>query len=193
MIMRFLIILGSIAIPGLSIIPSAAVASPAPLFKNIIPNIRRELPKSMVMRLPSFVPNVYKGISDYNGNGTKVYATGSKNSPGAEGGYNVYLSRTPDCNATSCGVGYISVSRNKPSIRDSQSGHENVEYEKSITIKPGLSGYYFYARAGSAGERHNIYWKQNGLYFLLNFRGFEKEEVKRMATSMAKEKNITPL
>jgi hypothetical protein len=191
--MRFLIISGSIAMSGLSISPSAALATPDPLFKNIISDIRRELPKDMVMRLPSLVPNVYKEVGAYNGNGTKVYVTGSKYSPGVEGGYTVYLSRTPDCSTTSCGVGYISVSRNKPSIRDSQTDHESKDHEKSITIKSGLPGYYFYARAGSAGYRHNVYWKQNDMYFHLNFRGFEKEEVRKMAASMAKEKAIRPL
>jgi hypothetical protein len=166
--------------------------SPDPIFKDIIPKIRRELPRDMVMRLPASIPNVYKEALN-NGQGTQIYANNAEYSSDMDGGsYIVRLSRTPDCNATSCGVGSIYASRNKPSIRDSDSGNESKDKEESIQIKPGLSGYYFYARAGSAGYRHNIYWKQNGVYFHLNFRGFEKEEVRQMATSMSLGSVIRP-
>jgi hypothetical protein len=168
-----------------TVIARTKATSPDPIFKKVIPIIQRELPPDMVMRLPNSVPHVYKDESN-NGRGTKVYANNSDYSADIDGGtYIVRLSRTTDCNATSCGVGYISASRNKPNIWDSQSGSESKDKEESIQIKPGLSGYYFYARAGSAGFRHNIYWQQDGVYFRLNFRGFEKEEVRQMATSMA--------
>jgi hypothetical protein len=168
-----------------TVIARTKATSPDPIFKDIIPKIRRELPHDMVMRLPVSVPKVYKEALN-NSQGTQVYANDSDYSAEVNGGsYIVRLSRTPECRVTACGVGYISASRNKPSIHDSDSGIESKDKEESIQIKPGLSGYYFYARAGSAGHRHNIYWQQNGVYFHLNFRGFEKEEVRQMAASMA--------
>jgi hypothetical protein len=168
-----------------TVIARTKATSPDPIFKDIIPIIRRELPHDMVMRLPASIPNVYKEALN-NSQGTQVYANDSNYSAEVNGGsYIVRLSRTPDCRVTACGVGYISASRNKPNIHDSDSGIESKDKEESIQIKPGLSGYYFYARAGSAGHRHNIYWQQNGVYFHLNFRGFEKEEVGQMATSMS--------
>jgi hypothetical protein len=173
----------------------SAVALPDSIFQHVIPAIRRELPKGMVMRLPSHVPYVYKEERFYNGYGTKVYVSNSGYaSDGDSGGrYFIALSRTPNCNVTACGVGIISAQRNKPIITDSNTGVESTSKEKRIMIKPGLSGYYFYARAGSAGERHHIYWQQNGLHFHLNFRGYTREEIKRMAASMAKEKVIRPI
>lgn len=176
---------------GIEFTSMDAIAAPDPLFKAIIPSVRRELPQDMVVRLPKLVRNVYKEDSSYQGKGTKVYATSSQYRPDIDrGSYIIMLSRTPDCNTTSCGVGYIAVQRDKPSIHDSSSGAESKDKENVISIRSGLNGYYFYARAGSAGERHNVYWQQNGLYFHLNFRGYTKDEVIKMANSMSTEKAI---
>jgi hypothetical protein len=50
--------------------------------------------------------------------------------------------------------------------------------------------YYFYARSGSAGYRHHVFWKQNGLFFEVQSRALSKQQVINMAISMSKETPI---
>lgn len=155
-----------------------ATAAPAPLFRPVIQSIRNQLPKDMVMRLPSQVPpsdgiNTYAVVREYRG-----------------GLFAVNLASRPDCDVTACNMGNIFVSRKIPI--DKNSGlYESQRSAKQFNLQPGVKGYYYYARSGSAGYRHHVFWKQNGLYFEVESRALSKQQVINMAISMTKESPIS--
>lgn len=86
-------------------------------------------------------------------------------------------------------MGNIFVSRGNP-LNDNDSLLENRRQAKPINLTAGIRGFYFYARSGSAGYRHHVFWKQNGLFFEVESRALSKQQVINMAISMAKEPPI---
>lgn len=69
---------------------SSAIAVPAPIFQPILQEIRTQLPRGMVMRLPAFVPDV--GITTY------VIVSGYFPESGF---FRVDFAGRPDCGSTS--------------------------------------------------------------------------------------------
>jgi hypothetical protein len=81
------------------------IAAPAPLFKPVIKDIRNQLPKDMVVRLPAFVPDAeiktYAVVRGYQGE----YS---------DGFFAVDFASSPDCSVTACNLGNIFVMRSNP-------------------------------------------------------------------------------
>jgi len=176
----------SLTILGTSLLTQikSTIAVPAPIFQPILQDIRNQLPLNMVIRLPDYLPEVTT-------EGIKIYAQVRQYSEGYEGGYTgVDFAAHPDCTTTSCGLGHIFVSREEPYQHENNEISENYHQAKPINLKQGVKGYYFYARGGSSGYRHHVIWKQNGLFFEVDFRGLSKEQVIDIAKSMAKESPI---
>ncbi|AVH74422.1 hypothetical protein [Nostoc sp. 'Lobaria pulmonaria (5183) cyanobiont'] len=158
-------------------------AAPAPLFRPVLKDIRSQLPKDMVIRLPAFVPN-----ADIKGVNTYAIVRGYQSEYGG-GFFAVDFASVPDCSATFCNMGNIFVMRDNP--KDENSGlSEDYRNAKPINLKSGIRGFYFYARSGSAGYRHHVFWKQNGLFFEVQSRALSKQQVINMAISMVQESTI---
>lgn len=88
-------------------------------------------------------------------------------------------------------MGNIFVMRNNPMKNKYEDGlSESRRNSQSINLQRGIKGFYFYARSGSAGYRHHVLWKQNGLYFEIESRTLSKQQVINMGISMAKESPI---
>lgn len=158
-------------------VAQSAIASPASIFQPTLQDIRAQLPKGMVMRLPAFVPQ----------SGTTTYAKVAGYFP-EQGLFRVDLASEPDCDATACNMGNIFVSRRGNSL----GGNDGLpgSHAKPIALKPGVRGFYSYYRSGSAGYRHHVSWKQDGLFFEIESRNLSKQQVVNMAISMAKEPPI---
>ncbi|MCW5312957.1 hypothetical protein GTQ43_03555 [Nostoc sp. KVJ3] len=183
---RILLLFGiSLAIFGGSSFsnPQLVTAVPAPLFKPILKDIPNQLPRDMVIRLPSSVPEA--GIEGVN---TYAIVRGYQNE--YQGGmFGVDFASRNDCSVTACNMGNIFVSRGNP-LNENDSLLENRRQAKPINLKAGIRGFYFYARSGSAGYRHHVFWEQNGLFFEVESRALSKQQVINMAISMANEPPI---
>jgi hypothetical protein len=155
----------------------SAIAVPASIFQPILQDIRTQLPKGMVMRLPANVPDV----------GATTYAGVSGYFP-EQGFFRIDLTSEPDCDATACNMGNIFVFRRGNSLGENDGLPDSRT--KLITLKPGVRGFYSYYRSGSAGYRHHVFWKQDGLFFEVESRAMSKQQVINMAISMATEPPI---
>lgn len=158
-------------------IAQSAIALPASIFQPTLQDIRTQLPKGMVMRLPAFVPDV----------GTATYAKVAGYFP-EQGFFRVDLASEPDCDATACNMGNIFVFRRGNSLGENDGLPDS--HTQPITLKPGVRGFYSYYRSGSAGYRHHVSWKQDGLFFEVESRAMSKQQVINTAISMAKEPPI---
>lgn len=155
----------------------SAIAVPASIFQPILQDIRTQLPRGMVMRLPAFVPEVeittYAVVAGYFSD---------------QGFFRVDLASRPDCGVTACNMGNIFVFRQRNPL-DENDGLQD-SHTKAITLKPGIRGFYSYYRSGSAGYRHHVSWKQDNLFFEVESRAMSKQQVIDMAISMATEPPI---
>jgi hypothetical protein len=185
-----LVLASVLSIAFTSLVVDKAISKPSvqktqidPIFSPLIPKFRIHLSEDMVVRLPSYVPRVYKKGKD---RGQKVYAYESIPYLAEIPIFITVLTTKPNCTTNDCSdIGYIKADRRKPAILDSKIENKSKEQEQSIQIKSGLSGYYLRANNASGEDVHNVYWKQEGIWFQINVTGFKKDEVLAMARSMA--------
>lgn len=159
--------------------PQTSSTQVAPTLRPIISQIRSQLPKGLVMRLPSEIEGVAY-------NGTKFAIYGIVQEP-YDDQFRIQLVATPDCDVRACLVGYIGVaplgSRSLPT-RD--------EKNEPINITPNLRGTYIYRTfPGAASSSVNIiFWEQNGVVYTVS-SGMSKQNVLEIASSMATGVTIT--
>jgi hypothetical protein len=124
----------------------SAIAQPAPVFRPLVDDIRRQLPKGLKMRLPASMPNSPIQLYPFIQSDDKVFR--------------IHIGIKPDCstsaNSSSCTVGVLAVflpnnSRNWP-----PQGKEI----SSVNLIGGIRGYYL---ASSGGK--SIFWEQEGLRY----------------------------
>lgn len=116
-----LALITNITVLGTSLLTQTqlATAEPAPVFRSILGDIQRQLPRGWVMRLPS---KLY--MTDYQGNQVKIYPRFDNY---LDGGFAVFLETMPNCQARACSFAVITVAR------------EYDEYKRSLLSSPILS------------------------------------------------------
>ncbi len=172
---------------GTLTINSLVMAEPAPIFRAFIRDIQTQLPRGMVMRLPTSIP--YRSLPPADSNNTLYPYLYSKN---GELGITLYYS--PGCRANSCFAGEFIVSK----LDEYKSKLETIAKWScantvSVNIKPGIQGVYTNIRCGGTGDgSQTIFWEQNGLIFSAQLRAAAniKQELLEIATSMANEPPI---
>jgi hypothetical protein len=171
---------------GAFIKPQSVSAEPASIFRPFIRDIKSQLPRGMVMRLPASIP--YRSLPASSNNTLYPYLY-SKN---GELGITLYYS--PGCRANPCFAGEFIVSK----LAEHKSKLEAIAKWScantvSVNIKPGIQGVYTNIRCGGTGDgSQTIFWKQNGLTFSAQLRAAAniKQELLEIATSMANEPPI---
>jgi hypothetical protein len=173
--------------------PQSTIAEPAPIFRPILRDLQNQLPRGMVMRLPSMV-----NISD-----NRLYSQVITTIPGE---FAVFLNSQPDCKARACQFGIITVAkdseyanrlRSSPIFsraemervrairqRDYQTRTESEKRElirsemavldrSPITLKQGIQGLFIITNSGGASTPPSLHviWKQDGLNFRASRKG----------------------
>ena len=168
-------------------------AEPASIFKAIIRDIQNQLPKEMVMRLPSRV-----NISD-----TPFYPEVVTTIPGE---FAVFLNTQPNCGARACQLGILTVAKESEyanSLRSrpifSKTDMERVRQIQQqnsqtwtaadkqllgvskmavleripITLKPGIEGLFIVQNGGGASTPPSlsVVWRQDGLNYRVSVKG----------------------
>ena len=160
--------------------PQASSTQVAPTLRPIISQIRSQLPKGLVMRLPSEI----EGIA-YDGRKFAIY--GIVREP-YDDQFRIQLAATPDCDVRACLVGYIGVAP-----LGSRSLPTRGEKNEPINVTPNIRGTYIYRTfpgAASSGSVNVIVWEQNGVVYTVS-SGMSKEKVLAIASSMATGATIT--
>jgi hypothetical protein len=167
--------------------PQTVNAAPASMFTPIIRDIKNQIPRGWVMRLPSSV----------NLSNIKLYPEVITDSPGE---FAIRLNSQPNCMTRSCYFGFIAVGKNskyadnlrsKPIFskadmqrikairkRDYQTRTESetkllissdmvVLERTTITLKPGIQGVFIVQNGGgvSTPPSLHVFWKQDGLNY----------------------------
>ena len=124
----------------------SAIAQPAPVFRPLLDDIRRQLPKGLKMRLPASMPASAIRLYPFIESDGKVFR--------------IQIGIKPDCaasaNSSACTVGVLAVfapanSRNWPGQNQDSS---------RVNLSGGIRGYYLEKNGGRA-----IYWEQEGLRY----------------------------
>jgi len=197
----------SIALTGLGLLGttslyiSEAKAAPDPVFKSILQDIRNQLPRGMVMRLPSV-------LKLYNPQGERLVVYPDVEQRNRDS-LNVILYSQPNCGggrgSRSCFFGRLSVSQNlaefenglisKPLSNQILPGYRNrvcgIVARRNVTLTSIVKAISVdYDTCGASSGRSNwIIWQQNGLFFLVVV---SNESVNiDIATSMASEPPIS--
>jgi hypothetical protein len=148
-----------------------ANAAPAPIFQPLIRDIRNQLPRGMIMRLPAFLPP----------SSTKLYPSIDS----GDGYFTVVLGSQPGCNFNACLTGSISVARpNSDPGNDWQNG-------TPVTLGSRIRGFYSSYSTMSGGETRSITWEQNGMIFDVSSRLMSRRQLIDIATSMTNEPPIS--
>ncbi len=173
--------------------PQTVNAAPASMFTPIIRDIKNQIPRGWVMRLPSSV----------NLSNIKLYPQVITNSPGE---FAVWLNSWPNCMDRSCQFGVIAVAKDSEYAdnlrskhifsktymqrikairkRDSKTWTESdikllissdmVVLERTpITLKPGIQGVFIVQNGGgvSTPPSLHVFWKQDGLNYRATIKG----------------------
>lgn len=160
--------------------PQNSSTQVAPTLRPIISQIRSQLPRGLVMRLPSEI----EGVA-YDGRKFPVY--GIVQEP-YDDQFRIQLAATPDCDVRACLVGYIGVAP-----LGSRSLPTRGEKNEPINVTPNIRGTYIYRTfpgAASSGPINVIVWEQNGVVYTVS-SGMSKEKVLKIASSMATGVTIT--
>ncbi|MEG4202704.1 hypothetical protein QUA20_02055 [Microcoleus sp. Pol7_A1] len=181
-------LMASLAILGIGafIKPPPANAEPAPIFRPLLRDIQAQLPRDMVMRLPTSIP--YRSLPASSNNTLYPYLS----SRGGE--LSIQLYYFPRCRANSCFAGEFSASNSDTRMAELEKQAKwPCANAVSVNIKPGIKGVYTNIRCGGSGDgSQTIFWKQNGLTFSAQLRAAAniKQELLEIATSMANEPPI---
>jgi hypothetical protein len=155
---------------------SGAIAAPDSVFNPILRDIQNQLPRGMVMRLPS-VLRVY----DTTGR-TSVYPAVKVSNDGS--GLSVFFYAQPQCEFRACMRGRLSVSKGLASFEKSlvsdpisNQSHPNqpnrfcgIISRKVITLKDSVEAFSvdFDTCGVSSGRFNSIIWNQDGYYFYVS-------------------------
>lgn len=167
-------------------------AEPAPVFRPILNDIRRQLPRDMEIRLPASLPSfnwlqISRAISDTPPN-NKIYPYIESN----DGFLGVNLGITPSCalsaSPDSCAIGGISVFKS----REPKFWPPKGQNLTPVDLSNGVRGFYF-TRGEGINTLRFVFWRQDGLTFGLGGPAFaiSQQQVVDMATSASKEPPIT--
>jgi hypothetical protein len=174
---NFPIVIGDLQLGGQFTAPSEKQAKTptdqvASTLRPLVPRIRAELPKGMVMRLPMAI----EGVA-YDGRKFPIYG---KILPREDDQFTIQLAATPDCDVRACLVGYMAVAP-----LGSQSLPTNGETTESINITSTIRGKYLYRRFGASSPPASIIvWEQGGFAYVVS-SGMNKQKVLEIAKSMA--------
>ncbi|MCC3408038.1 MAG: hypothetical protein JGK17_21110 [Microcoleus sp. PH2017_10_PVI_O_A] len=173
--------------------PQTVNAAPASLFTPIIREVKNQIPRGWVMRLPSSV----------NISNTKLYPEVITTIPGE---FAVFLNSQPNCMTRSCYFGVIAVAKNSEYANSLRSKHifsktylprvrairqrdyqTRTESEQRllnsldmavlertpITLKPGIQGVFIVQNGGGASTPPSLHvlWKQDGLNYRASIKG----------------------
>ena len=173
--------------------PQTVNAAPTSIFTPIIRDIKNQIPRGWVMRLPSSV----------NISNTKLYPQVITTIPGE---FAVFLNSEPNCNARFCYFGVIAVAQNSEYANDLRSkpifskislqrvrairqrssqtiteseiklliSSDMVVLERTpITLKPGIQGVFIVQNGGGASTPPSLHvlWKQDGLIYRATIKG----------------------
>jgi hypothetical protein len=173
--------------------PQTVNAAPASIFTPIIRDIKNQIPRGWVMRLPSSV----------NLSNTKLYPQVITNSSRE---FAVWLNSWPNCMDRSCQFGVIAVAKDSEYAdnlrskhifsktylqrvkairqRDSKTWTESdmkllnnsdmIVLERTpITLKPGIQGVFIVQNGGGASTPPSlhVFWKQDGLNYRATIKG----------------------
>jgi hypothetical protein len=174
---------------GLVIVGSSGrvMAKPASLFNPVIGEIKENLPRGMVMRLPSSIE-----LRGWKNQRVPLHPRLEKR----EDGLSISLSAEQNCKAHYCYMGSASVSRIASSNEKSRAEVINAP----ITLRSGIRGTYTAVRFGD-GPMGFVNWQQDGLNYSLALRikmidsqheePADRKRIIEAAISMAKETPIT--
>ena len=142
-----LIGLVSLTVLGSSLLAvESAIAQPATVFRPLIDDIRRQLPKGLKMRLPASMPATPIQLYPFIESDGKVFK--------------INIGIKPDCaksaNASSCTVGVLAVLSPKNSEKWPPADRDI----SPVNLSGGIRGYYL---AKSGGR--SIFWEQEGLIY----------------------------
>ncbi|MEG4286327.1 hypothetical protein QUB68_24665 [Microcoleus sp. A006_D1] len=173
--------------------PQTVNAAPASIFTPILRDIKNQIPRGWVMRLPSSV----------NISNTKLYPQVITDIPGE---FAVWLNSQPNCTARACQFGVIAVAQDSEYADNLRSKHifsktflqrvkairqrnyqtrtesestllnssEMAVIERtSITLKPGIQGVFIAQNGGGASTPPSLHilWKQDGLNYRATIKG----------------------
>ena len=173
--------------------PQTVNATPASIFTPIIRDVKNQIPRGWVMRLPSSV----------NISNTKLYPQVITNSPRE---FAVWLNSRPNCMDRSCQFGVIAVAQDSEYADNLRSKHifsktymqrvkgirqrnsqtwtesetkllissDMVVLERTtITLKPGIQGVFIAQNGGgvSTPPSLHVFWKQDGLNYRATIKG----------------------
>ncbi|HEY9298211.1 MAG TPA: hypothetical protein VIQ31_18010, partial [Phormidium sp.] len=113
---------------GLLLFAASAIAEPAPVIKPLLNDIRRELPKDLLVRLPAKLPN----------RSTELYPYLNSNKQGLT----ILFGTTPDCGKSGdskrCTIGGLGVFP-----KNFEGWRERSDRMTPIDIGNGIQGYTF--------------------------------------------------
>ncbi|MFS8118397.1 MAG: hypothetical protein ACMG55_07875 [Microcoleus sp.] len=173
--------------------PQTVNAAPASIFTPIIRDVKNQIPRGWVMRLPSSV----------NLSNTKLYPQVITSIPGE---FAVWLNSRPNCMDRSCQFGVIAVAQNSEYADNLRSKHifsktfmqrvrairqrnyqtrteseiqllnisEMAVLERTpIILKPGIQGVFIVQNGGGASTPPSlhVFWKQDGLNYRATIKG----------------------
>jgi hypothetical protein len=173
----------SLAILGVGVLTrnQPANAEPASIFRPLLRDIQRQLPRGMVMRLPAVIPNPPSGLPGYR---PTIIPSNDR-----EGGYFAIVLVTSNCPETRlvavCDTGRIIVE--KRNSNTNQRLREDQQQGSSIKLKTGVLGFYRSYIQPSRGQMNEISWEQDGMIFRVMSRSMSQEQVINVAISMANE------
>jgi len=190
-----LVILLSCAVLGACYLtkPQTVNAAPASIFTPIIRDVKNQIPRGWVMRLPSSV----------NLSNIKLYPQVITTIPGE---FAVWLNSRPNCMDRSCQFGVIAVAQNSEYADNLRSKHifsktslqrvkairqrnyqtrtesestllnnsEMAVLERTpIILKPGIQGVFIVQNGGGASTPPSlhVFWKQDGLNYRATIKG----------------------
>jgi len=173
----------SLAILGVGVLTrnQPANAEPASIFRPLLRDIQRQLPRGMVMRLPAVIPNPPSGLPGYR---PTIIPSNDR-----EGGYFAIVLVTSNCPETRlvavCDTGRIIVE--KRNSNTNQRLREDQQQGSSIKLKTGVLGFYRSYIQPSRGQMNEISWEQDGMIFRVMSHSMSQEQVINVAISMANE------
>lgn len=154
----------------------SAIAQPAPIFRPLIDDIRRQLPKGLKMRLPASIPATPIQLYPFIESDGKVFK--------------INIGIKPDCaksaNALSCTVGVLAVLSPANSINWPPTDQDI----SPVNLSGGIRGYYL---AKSGGR--SIFWEQEGLRYAVAVaaNAVSQQQLLDLANSMVSQPAIASI
>ena len=163
---------------GLLLLSAPAIAEPAPILRPLLNDIRRELPKDLLIRLPASLPDSSTELYPYLDSDNHRLS--------------ILFGTTPDC-ATSkhpnqCTIGGLGIF-----LRDFEGWRSKADRMTPINIGNGIQGHTFTRGKGRSTNRL-ITWEQEGVRYVVGAIEAltSQDELLAIAQSMVTEPPITP-